>query len=171
MSWVSIDIEADGMIPGVYSMISLGAVIIEKNLDKTFYATLKPISNNFSNDALSVSKFSRKDTFNFDDPEQVMLNFKNWLLENCNDKIYFISDNNGFDWQFINWYFHYYLGENPFGYNSTNLKSLYQGLTQDMTAHFKHLRDTKHTHNALDDALGNAEAILTISEKYHLDMC
>lgn len=23
-----------------------------------------------------------------------------------------ISDNNGFDWQFMNWYFHHFLGRN-----------------------------------------------------------
>jgi len=47
MCWVSIDIEADGPIPSEYSMISIGAVIIEDSLEKTFYAELKPVSKNF----------------------------------------------------------------------------------------------------------------------------
>jgi hypothetical protein len=29
---------------------------------------------------------------------------------------------------------------------------------------FKHLRDTKHTHNPVDDAKGNAEAMLKIMQ-------
>lgn len=33
-----------------------------------------------------------------------------------------------------------------------------------MSASFKEFRVTKHTHNALDDAIGNAEALLTISK-------
>jgi hypothetical protein len=31
-----------------------------------------------------------------------------------------------------------------------------------------HLRKTSHTHHALDDALGNAEALLTMIEQYDL---
>ena len=57
----------------------------------------------------------------------------------------FISDNNGFDWQFINWYFHHFLGKNPFGHSSTNLGSLYKGLVKDTFENFKHLRRTRST--------------------------
>jgi len=41
-----IDIEADGPIPGDYSMVSFGAIIVEPSLSKTFYGKLKPISDN-----------------------------------------------------------------------------------------------------------------------------
>ena len=75
-----------------------------------------------------------------------------------------ISDNNGFDWQFINWYFHHFLGGNPFGFSSTNLGSLYKGLAKDTFVNFKHLRKTKHTHHPVDDAMGNAEALLAMKE-------
>jgi len=30
-------------------------------------------------------------------------------------RLLFISDNDGFDWQFVNWYFWHFLGQNPFG--------------------------------------------------------
>jgi len=168
MCWISIDIETDGLIPSDYSMISIGAVIVEKDLSKTFYAELKPISDNFNEKMLSIGGFKREETLKFEDPKTVMIRFKEWIEKNCQSKPYFISDNNGFDWQFINWYFIHFLGENPFGYNSSNLRSLYQGLNKDMSAHFKHLRKTKHSHNALDDAIGNAEAFLEIIEKYNL---
>ena len=36
MSYVMVDIEADGPIPGDYSMVSFGAVIVEQALDRTF---------------------------------------------------------------------------------------------------------------------------------------
>ena len=74
----------------------------------------------------------------------------------------FVSDNNGFDWQFINWYFYHFLGRNPFGHSSTNLGALYKGLVKDMRKNFKHLRKTKHTHHPVDDARGNAEAMLVV---------
>jgi len=80
----------------------------------------------------------------------------------------FISDNNGFDWQFVNWYFHHFTGSNPFGFSSTNLGSLYKGLVKDPHRSFKHLRDTPHTHHPVDDARGNAEALLKMKEKYGL---
>jgi hypothetical protein len=80
----------------------------------------------------------------------------------------FISDNNGFDWQFINWYCHHFLGENPFGFSSTNLGSLYKGLVRDMFSNFKHLRRTKHTHHPVDDAIGNAEAMLAMIGEFDL---
>ncbi len=71
-----------------------------------------------------------------------------------------LLSNNGFNWQFINWYFHHFIGENPFGFSSTNLGSLYSGMQKDTFFSFKHLRKTKHTHNPVDDARGNAEALL-----------
>ena len=168
MSYVMVDIEADGPTPADYSMICFGAVVVEPSLSKTFYSRLKPISDKWIPEALKVSGFSREDTFNFDEPKNVMLNFEKWLHENCKGRLFFISDNNGFDWQFINWYFHHYLGNNPFGYSSTNLGSLYKGIVRDMFQNFKHLRRTKHSHNPVDDAKGNAEALLKIIDKFDL---
>jgi hypothetical protein len=49
---------------------------------------------------------------------------------------------------------------NPFGHSSTNLGSLYKGLVKDTFQSFKHLRRTAHTHHPVDDAKGNAEALI-----------
>lgn len=80
----------------------------------------------------------------------------------------FISDNNGFDWMFVCWYFHHFLGRNPFGYSSQNLGSLYKGLVKDVYQNFKHLRKTSHTHHPVDDAKGNAEALLDMKNELGL---
>ncbi len=37
MSFVMVDVESDGPIPGDYSMVCFGAVVVESALDKTFY--------------------------------------------------------------------------------------------------------------------------------------
>ena len=37
MTYVMVDIEADGPIPGDYSMVCLGAVVVEPTLERTFY--------------------------------------------------------------------------------------------------------------------------------------
>lgn len=155
-----VDVEADGPIPGDYSMVSFGAVLCS-DPSKTFYATLKPISDKWNPDALAVSKFTRDQTLSFDDPLVVMQRFNEWVV-NSTPRPMFISDNNGFDWQFINWYFHHYINTNPFGHSSTNLGSLYKGFKHDMFSNFKKLRKTKHIHNAIDDAMGNVEALIAI---------
>ncbi|PSB59408.1 exonuclease domain-containing protein [Chamaesiphon polymorphus] len=168
MSYISIDVEADGPIPGDYSMISFGAVVVEPSLTKTFYAQLKPISDKWIPQALEISKFTREETLTFEDPQVVMSRFAAWIETSSSGRALFIADNNGFDWQFINWYFHHFCGQNPFGHTSNNLGSLYKGLVKDTFVNFKHLRKTAHTHNALDDAKGNAEALLQLKEDFGL---
>ncbi len=168
MPYVMVDIEADGPIPGDYSMICFGAVIVEPELKRTFYGQLKAISDKFIPEALAVSGFSREATKDFDDPQSVMESFRDWVKAECKGRALFISDNNGFDWQFINWYFHHFLGSNPFGFSSTNLGSLYKGMEKDMFVNFKHLRRTKHTHHPVDDARGNAEALLAMKDQMGL---
>src|ERR1041385_3296294 len=143
MSYVMVDVEADGPVPGLYSMVSFGAVIVAPGLDKTFYGQLRPISEQWIPEALAVSGFSREDVLRFEDPEGVMARFSAWLSEASRDRPMFISDNNGFDWQFINYYFHRFAGTNPFGFSSTNLGSLYKGVMRDLTKGFKHLRRTR----------------------------
>ncbi|MDH5656085.1 MAG: exonuclease domain-containing protein [Spirochaetia bacterium] len=168
MAVIMVDVESDGPIPGDYSMISFGAVIVDDALDKTFYGKLKPISGNWIPDALKVSGYSREETLRFEEAATVMAEFQKWINNNSKSRPLFFSDNNGFDWQFINWYFIHFLKENPFGFSSTNLGSLYKGIEKDMFKNFKHLRKTKHTHNPVDDAMGNAEALLYMKNKLGL---
>ena len=170
MSIIMVDVEADGPIPADFSMISFGAVIVDDQLDKTFYGQLKPVSDHWRPDALKVSGFTREQTLGFSDPKLVMQNFKEWIANNSQGRPLFYSDNNGFDWQFINWYFIHYLDDNPFGFSSTNLGSLYKGMVNDVFKNFKHLRKTAHTHHPVDDARGNAEALLVMKNTMGLKL-
>jgi len=164
MSLVMVDVESDGPFPGDYSMISFAAMIVSPGMDISFKGLLKPISDTYLPEALAISGHSREETLTFDDPALVMGNFRSWLKENVKGRPMFISDNNGYDWMFICWYFHHFLGENPFGYSSTNLGSLYKGMVKDFYKNFKHLRKTEHTHDPLDDVRGNVEALLAMKE-------
>ncbi len=168
MAYIMVDVESDGPIPGDFSMISFGAVLVNEQLDQTFYGRLKPISAKFIPEALAVSGHSREETLTFEDPQKVMENFANWIKKTSKDRPIFISDNNGFDWMFICWYFHHFIGTNPFGFSSQNLGSLYKGIEKDTFQTFKHLRKTKHTHNPVDDAKGNAEALLYMKKELGL---
>jgi hypothetical protein len=168
MTYVMVDVETDGPIPVDFSMVCFGAVIVDDALDKTFYGQLRPMSENWISERLQISGMTREQTLQFDDPKAVMEKFRDWLKSNSDDKLIFISDNNGFDWQFINYYFHHFLGENPFGHSSTNLGSLYKGMVKDTSKNFKHLRRTAHTHNPVDDVIGNAEALLHMKKEMGL---
>jgi hypothetical protein len=168
MSYFVVDIESDGPIPGDFSMVCFGAVLVEEGLERSFYGKLKPISEKYIPEALAVSGFSREETFNFDSPKQVMLDFEEWIKQNSKGRPVFISDNNGFDWMFICWYFHHFIGRNPFGFSSRRLADLYCGVVKDAFAQWKHLRKTAHTHHPVDDAKGNAEVLLHLKNEMGL---
>ncbi len=168
MSYIVVDIEADGPIPGDYSMVCFGAVVVEEGLNKTFYGKLKPISENYIPEALAISGFSREETMSFGNPADVMNDFEIWIKENSKGRPIFISDNNGFDWMFICWYFHHFIKRNPFGYSSRRISDLYCGLVKDAYAQWKHLRKTAHSHNPVDDAKGNAEVLLYMKNEMEL---
>jgi DNA polymerase III epsilon subunit-like protein len=171
MSYVMVDVETDGEIPGDFSMIEIGAVIVRPGFTDTFHGQLKPISFAWNSEALKVSGYTREQTMNFSDPVDVMTSFEAWLLHhNVGKRAMFISDNNGFDFMFVAWYFWHFLGRNPFGHSSTNLGSLYKGLVRTTFENFKHLRQTRHSHNPVDDAMGNAEALMTMKQTCGLDI-
>ncbi len=170
MSYIMVDVVTDGPIPGDYSMVSFAAVVVEPTLSKTFIGKIKPISKKYSEDELKKNDYIRTETFEFDEPEEVLMNFQEWLLENSKGDPVFISDNNGFDWMFINWYFYYFVGSNPFGNSSYNFGSLYKGLVKDTSKGIKHLRKTEYNNNPIDNVVGNAETLLMLKEKFNLNI-
>jgi hypothetical protein len=164
MSYIVVDVESDGPSPANSSMVCFGAVLVE-NLDFTFYGRTKPISENWEASALAISGFSREKHLTFEDPKIVMLDFLAWVNEVSSGRPIFISDNPAFDWQWINFYFHRYVGQNPFGYSARRIGDLYCGIVGDASKNWewkKKFRQTENDHNPVNDALGNAEAILAI---------
>jgi DNA polymerase III epsilon subunit-like protein len=165
MSYIVVDVEADGEIPGKYSMVCFGAVLVEPTLSKTFYGQIKPISHEWVPNALAVSGFSREQHESFDEPFKVMKSFNEWLESVSNGRPVFISDNVAFDWQFINYYFQTYLGENPFGFSGRRIGDLYCGMKMDASLNYewkRKLRKTKHDHHPVNDCKGNVEALLAM---------
>lgn len=163
--FVVVDVEADGPCPGLYSMISFGAVCVGDPA-KTFYAELRPESDQWIPEALAVSGFSREQTLKFPIAYYAMEEFDEWLKENFGDKRpIFVSDNLAFDWQFINYYFHDHLGHNPFGFSGRRIGDLFAGFEKSVFTKWKHYRKTKHTHNPVDDAMGNVEVLHFLAEQ------
>lgn len=91
--------------------------------------------------------------------------FFNWLIMRKNGgKLTFVSDNPAYDFQWINFYFWKYYGQNPFGHSARRIGDFYAGMTKNWknASRWKHLRITPHDHNPVNDALGNAEALQRI---------
>ena len=173
MKLISVDVEADGPCAGLYSMICFGAVVVEPKLNRTFYGQLHPIAPSYIKENLAVTGFTYDDVLKFPDPRKTMREFHEWIKKLEEDAVVFISDNPAFDWQFINYYFWHYCNENPFGHSARRIGDIYCGLMNNLKISSrwkKKFRKTKHTHNPLDDAMGNAEAILGISKAYGLSL-
>jgi hypothetical protein len=171
MSYIVVDVEADGELIGKHSMVCFGAVLVNAALDTTFYGATKPLTEHYNPQALAISGFSREQHLNFGEPKEVMQNFYDWILQHSKNKPTFISDNPAFDWQWINYYFHYFLGKNPFGFSARRIGDLYCGLVKDASKNNewkKKYRKTTHDHNPVNDAKGNAEALLSFQKELGL---
>jgi hypothetical protein len=155
LSLYVVDVEADGPIPGKYSMVSLGAVLVEPGLGRTFHGRTRPISDAWLPEALAVSGVSRAEHLRFDEPGAVMEALERWVLDTSRGRPVFFSDNLAFDWQFVNWYFHT-------GWSGRRIGDLYCGMVKDAHATWKHLRRTEHDHHPVNDARGNAEVLLQL---------
>jgi DNA polymerase III epsilon subunit-like protein len=160
MSMIVVDVEADGPAPQLYSMVSFGAVVVEPTLSMTFRAEVRPVSQRFLPEALAISGVTREQHLRFEEPGAVMERFERWVLASSKGRPVFASDNLAFDWQFVNWYFHAFLGRNPFGWSGRRIGDLYCGMVKDGWAQWKQLRKTAHDHDPVNDAKANAEVVL-----------
>src|SRR5687768_424817 len=109
MSYVMVDIESDGPAPGLYSLVCFGAILVTPALDRTFYGRTRPNNYDFLPDAAAGKRFQREQDVKFEDPAVVEQKVARWIAANGGKRPIFISDNNGFDWSFINYYFHRYM--------------------------------------------------------------
>lgn len=163
--YISVDVETSGPIPGEFSMLSTGACVVGETY-KTFYVELKPLNNNFTERAIGVSKLSIKELKEKGiDPREAMRKFKEWIEKVSGDaRPVFVGFNATFDWMFAHWYFMKFLGRDPFGISGLDIKSYYMGMKNCSWNETikKKVRSNfpsrgKHTHNALDDAIEQAE--------------
>lgn len=164
--FVSVDVETSGPIPGEYSLLSIGACPAF-DPDNGFTCEVKPINDKFDPKALEVTGLSMKDLKRRGlKPEEAMKAFSDWLstLAGPNDTIIFVGFNAPFDWSFVNYYFHRFVGKNPFGFTALDIKALYMGATGSSWRYTRSSKIAEHlkpglsgTHDALRDARYQAE--------------
>lgn len=150
LTLIFVDCEADGPCPGIGRCTEFGAVEFKSR--KSFHGVLKSVLDR---------RFPEKQEYR--DDYKVFKEFNYWLIQ-FDRPFIFVSDNNGYDWQWINYGFHHTLGFNPFGHSSRRISDFYAGLIGDFrkSQGWKRLRITKHDHHPVHDAMGNAEAFARI---------
>lgn len=164
--FISVDIESSGPVPGEFSMLSFGACLVD-NPETIFERTLKPLNWNADPEAMAVTGFSFEELEKSGtEPHQAMSDFDKWVKAACGEDgtPVFVGLNASFDWSFVNYYFHRFHSENPFGFTALDIKAYYMGVTGSSwkdtrsSAMAKRLSPTlKGTHNAVQDALYQAE--------------
>lgn len=165
-SYICVDVETAGPIPGEFALLSIGACTIPQPR-KTFYVELKPDKPAFSEEALSISHLSMEElSKNGIEPRQALLDFERWIFSAVPQgaKPIFIAFNAPFDWMFVNDYFIRYLDRNPFGHSALDIKAFYMGLAgvsweetsmKQVIHHFS--GQSLLTHHALQDAIDQAD--------------
>ncbi|MCX8252696.1 hypothetical protein RHAL1_P00025 (plasmid) [Beijerinckiaceae bacterium RH AL1] len=176
--FVSVDVETAGPIPGKFSMLSIGACDVDDG-SRTFSCEFKPINRNADPKALEVTGFSLQELERTGlTPEEGMQRFLKWSkgLAELNDTLVFVGLNAPFDWSFVNYYFHRFAGENPFGFSALDIKAYYMGATgcrwaetrsSRMSAALKPHRQGDH--KALHDAQYQAELFRLIRAERHVN--
>jgi ribonuclease T len=177
--FISVDIETSGPVPEAYSLLSIGACAVLLNHDSgtldTFYCTMKPLKGAGSDpNALQVTGFSLDDLVRTGkEPTEAMKAFEQWIMATSGQATpVFVGLNASFDWSFINYYFHRFLGRNPFGFSALDIKSLYMGATGCSWAGTKSSQITKAlgishdkmAHQALEDAQAQAELFRSVRQ-------
>jgi hypothetical protein len=161
--YVATDVEADGPIPGPYSMISLG-MAVSGHPELTFYTELRPISDDFVPAALAVSGLDR-DRLLREAPAapDAMAAAAHWVngLRRIGRPV-FLAGPAVWDGMFVHWYFVRFTGRSPFGATGSgiDLRSYWMGRTGCEWADTRKsavkrrlgLTGLPHTHHAGEDA-------------------
>lgn len=142
--YISVDIETDGPIPGRFSMLEIGAVVVgshdgvrfkpapEGETSMSFQTLVRPITDRSDPAALAATGFNREDATRDGLPAQeAMRRFSDWILKCAGDaEPVMVGYPAAFDWSFIYWYSMEFLGSSPFKHSRyIDVKSLYMGLT------------------------------------------
>lgn len=191
ITYVVCDIEADGPIPGPHSMMSLGAVAVNKegNIFGEFEINFLPLKKAkphsktmewFNKNAPKALMYCK---INQVEPQEGMKCFGNWLLTLPMPRV-MAAHPAPLDFMWVNWYIQTYLKdeleEPPFtkpffdnkGQGAFDIKSYAAAvLKKDFTnlhrdTYTKDLHDnTKHTHKAIDDAREYAQLLIKLLNK------
>jgi hypothetical protein len=179
--YVSIDIETDGPIPGVNSMLSLGAVAIQDGLEiGGWYGNFEPLPGAVRDEDTTAFWAEHMDAYTEATRNPVeahiqMIQFSTWLrsVRTAGHALVAVGWPIAFDFAFVNWYFHRFTGRNPLGFGGLDIRSYANGLAGYPS--YYGLPEAKvwamagpidkeglRPHNALDDAIGQGRLFVAL---------
>jgi hypothetical protein len=183
--YFSADVETDGPIPGPFSMLSFGLVFAGTFDGRTFerpssyevslYKELKPISDNFQSEALRVNGLDRgRLCLEGESPDKAMTEACRWVKSIAGSaQPVLVAYPLSFDWSWLYWYFLQFSHDgSPFDYSRCfDIKTalaVKAGIPISQAGRSKidpALRPRHpHTHNAIDDAIAQAEIFANVFE-------
>jgi hypothetical protein len=176
--YISIDIEADGPIPGPYSMLSLGAAAFYQSRTPiaTFEANLQPLVGATQHPETMAwwgkhPKAYAYATLNPQDPALVMKTFSEWLRSlSPLRKPTFVGYPVSYDQMWVHWYMMRFVGEDILGFSGIDIKTLAASILGRPFRQVSKRNMPKkwfegcpeHTHKALDDAIGQGILFLNM---------
>jgi hypothetical protein len=182
--YFSVDVEADGPIPGPYSMLSIGVAVAgswdptagpfapAKPDAETFYRELRPISDDFVPEALAVSGLDRDRLAQEGaDPVAAMHDLTSWVTARSGEaRPVVVAYPAVYDWLFLYWYLVRFTGHCVFGHSGClDMKTMYAtkagvplGKAHKRAMPRQLLSTRRHTHHALDDAIEQADLFVNL---------
>jgi len=166
---VSVDIESAGSNPADYALLSIGACTLLAPR-ANFYVELQPDKMTMDEGAMQVHGLDLHHlAAHGQAPASALQMLEGWLADSIPDRRgpLFLGFNAAFDWMFINDYYLHYLGRNPFGHSALDIKSFAMGLQQVawQDTRMAQLNNKPLRHNALEDALDQADIFLNLLHK------
>lgn len=181
--YFSADVETDGPIPGEFSMLSFALVVAgtfdgevftrPDHYDRCFVTTLRPISTNVDAEALRVNGLDRDLLVREGtDPSDAMTRAAEWVVREAGGCVpVLVAYPLSFDWAWLYWYFTKFSATgSPFNHSRCfDLKTAFAVKANTPVARAghshlpAHLQSPRpHTHDALDDAIEQAEIFARI---------
>ena len=173
--YVSTDVEADGPIPGRYSMLSFASAAMDAAGARlgTYTANLVTLPGAIS-DPETMAWWERNPAAwracrsDPRDPGEAMTEYRAWL-EALPGKPVFVGYPAAYDFMFVYWYLVRFTGGSPFSHSALDLKTFAMAvLGTEFRRTTKRImpRDwfgpSRHTHVALDDAIEQGELWLAM---------
>jgi hypothetical protein len=164
--FVSTDVETDGPIPGVYSMLSFAsaAYLPDKQLIGTFSVNLETLPEAITDPETMTWWQTQPEAWlacraNLEKPETALQNYLTWLKALPGAPV-FVAYPAAFDFLFVYWYLIRFTGESPFSYSALDIKTYAMALlkkpyreTVKRNMPKRWFDDFPHTHLALEDAI------------------
>jgi hypothetical protein len=185
--YFSADIEADGPLPGRWSMLSLGIAVVGISATdgtftrrdptaSTFYRELQPISDEFVQSALDSIGMDRDRLVKEGiAPSVAMTDARAWVLQEAaavDARPVLVGWPVVFDWMFLHWYWTTFCPDgDPFRFSTLDIKTLaWERVGRPLDEISMELlppevrTDFPHTHNALDDAIEQGQLFANLFE-------